>query len=133
MTDRIAHRGPDAAGRWDHSGDRVAVQLGHRRVSITDLTPAADQPLTKDGLTLVTNGELYNFQTLRAELTARGTRFVTKSDTEVVLEAWRAWGPDALRRFRGMFAFALVDQRAGELILPRDPLGIKPLYFRPRG
>jgi asparagine synthase (glutamine-hydrolysing) len=133
MTDRIAHRGPDAAGRWDHEDDRVAVQLGHRRLSIIDLSTAADQPLTKDGLTLVYNGELYNFQTLRAQLTARGTRFVTRSDTEVVLEAWRAWGPDALPRFRGMFAFALFDQRSGELVLARDPLGIKPLYYRPRG
>jgi asparagine synthase (glutamine-hydrolysing) len=133
MTDRIAHRGPDAVGRWDHEDGRVAVQLGHRRLSIIDLSTAADQPLTKDGLTLVYNGELYNFQTLRAELTARGARFVTRSDTEVVLEAWRAWGPDALKRFRGMFAFALFDQRSGELILARDPLGIKPLYYRPRG
>src|SRR6202042_3929142 len=96
MSDRIAHRGPDASGRWDHGDDRVTVQLGHRRLSIIDLSTAADQPLTKDGLTLVYNGELYNFQTLRAELTARGTRFVTRSDTEVVLEAWRAWGPEAL-------------------------------------
>ncbi len=133
MTDRIAHRGPDAAGRWDHEDDRVAVQLGHRRLSIIDLSTAADQPLTKDGLTLVYNGELYNFQLLRAELAARGTRFVTRSDTEVVLEAWRTWGPDALTRFRGMFAFALFDQRSGELILARDPLGIKPLYYRERG
>jgi asparagine synthase (glutamine-hydrolysing) len=133
MTDRIAHRGPDAAGRWDHEDDRVAVQLGHRRLSIIDLSTAADQPLTKDGLTLVYNGELYNFQTLRAQLTARGTRFVTRSDTEVVLEAWRAWGPEALSRFRGMFAFALFDQRSGELVLARDPLGIKPLYYRARG
>jgi asparagine synthase (glutamine-hydrolysing) len=133
MTDRIAHRGPDAAGRWDHEDDRVAVQLGHRRLSIIDLSTAADQPLTKDGLTLVYNGELYNFQTLRAELTARGSQFVTRSDTEVVLEAWRAWGPEALKRFRGMFAFALFDRRSGELILARDPLGIKPLYYRPRG
>src|SRR6201992_2022767 len=132
MTDRIAHRGPDAAGRGDHEDDRVAVQLGHRRLSIIDLSTAADQPLTKDGLTLVYNGELYNFQTLRAELTARGTRFATRSDTEVVLEAWRAWGPDALKRFRGMFAFALFDQRAGELILARDPLGIKRLSYGPR-
>jgi asparagine synthase (glutamine-hydrolysing) len=133
MTDRIAHRGPDAAGRWDHEDDRVSVQLGHRRLSIIDLSTAADQPLTKDGLTLVYNGELYNFQTLRAQLTARGTRFVTRSDTEVVLEAWRAWGPEALPRFRGMFAFALFDQRSGELVLARDPFGIKPLYYRPRG
>jgi asparagine synthase (glutamine-hydrolysing) len=133
MTDRIAHRGPDAAGRWDHEDDRVTVQLGHRRLSIIDLSTAADQPLTKDGLTLVYNGELYNFQTLRAQLTARGARFVTRSDTEVVLEAWRAWGPEALPRFRGMFAFAVFDQRSGELVLARDPLGIKPLYYRPRG
>src|ERR1700753_2077447 len=133
MTDRIAHRGPDAAGRGDHEEARGARQLGPRRLSITALSPAADQPLTKDGLTLVYNGELYNFQTLRAELTARGTRFATRSDTEVVLEAWRAWGPGALKRFRGMFASALFDQRSGELILARDPLGIKPLYYRPRG
>src|ERR1700743_2457192 len=133
MTARIAPRAREAAGRWDHEDDRVSVQLGHRRLSIIDLSTAADQPLTKDGLTLVYNGELYNFQTLRAELTARGSRFVTKSDTEVVLEAWRAWGPGALSRFRGMFAFALFDHRSGELILARDPFGIKPLYYRPRG
>jgi asparagine synthase (glutamine-hydrolysing) len=132
MTNRIAHRGPDAAGIWGHEDGRVTVQLGHRRLSIIDLTAAADQPLTKRGLTLVYNGELYNYRSLRAELASRGVRFVTNSDTEVVLEAWRAWGPEALRRFRGMFAFALFDERSGELILARDPLGIKPLYFLPR-
>lgn len=133
MTDRIAHRGPDAAGRWDSEDDRVAVQLGHRRLSIIDLSAAADQPLTKDGLTLVYNGELYNYRALRNELTARGVRFSTQSDTEVVLEAWRTWGPESLPRFRGMFAFALFDERSGELVLARDPFGIKPLYFLPRG
>ena len=111
----------------------MAVQLGHRRLSIIDLSTAADQPLTKHGLTLVYNGELYNYRALRAELAARGVTFTTQSDTEVVLEAWRAWGPAALRRFRGMFAFALFDERTGELVLARDPLGIKPLYFLPRG
>jgi len=132
MSDRLAHRGPDAAGTWSHQDDRVAVQLGHRRLSIIDLSTAADQPLSKNGMTLVYNGELYNYKALRAELTARGVRFSTQSDTEVVLEAWQAWGPDALRRFRGMFAFALFDQRSGELALARDPLGIKPLYYLPR-
>ena len=132
MTDRLAHRGPDAAGIWGHEDGRVTVQLGHRRLSIIDLTAAADQPLTKHGLTLVYNGELYNYRSLRAELASRGVRFATRSDTEVVLEAWRAWGPEALRRFRGMFAFALFDEHSGELILARDPLGIKPLYFLPR-
>ncbi len=133
MTDRIAHRGPDASGVWSHGDDRVSVQLGHRRLSIIDLSAAADQPLSKHGLTLVYNGELYNFRELRAELARRGASFVTTSDTEVVLEAWRLWGADALRRFRGMFAFALADEATGELVLARDPLGIKPLYYLPRG
>ena len=111
MTERIAHRGPDATGVWNHEDDRVSVQLGHRRLSIIDLSAAADQPLSKHGLTLVYNGELYNYKELRAELASRGVSFVTTSDTEVVLEAWRYWGPAALRRFRGMFAFALADTR----------------------
>jgi asparagine synthase (glutamine-hydrolysing) len=133
MTDRIAHRGPDATGMWSHEDNRVSVQLGHRRLSIIDLSIAADQPLSKDHLTLTYNGELYNYRSLRAELSARGVRFRTESDTEVVLEAWRCWGPDALQRFRGMFAFALLDKRTGELVLARDPLGIKPLYYLRRG
>jgi asparagine synthase (glutamine-hydrolysing) len=133
MTDRIAHRGPDAAGTWSHEDDRVAVQLGHRRLSIIDLSAAANQPLSKHGQTLVYNGELYNYRELRAELITRGARFVTNSDTEVVLEAWRCWGPGALDRFRGMFAFALLDEATGELALARDPFGIKPLYYLPRG
>jgi asparagine synthase (glutamine-hydrolysing) len=132
MSDRIAHRGPDAAGTWSHDDDRVAVELGHRRLSIIDLSAAADQPLSKHGMTLIYNGELYNYRALRAELITRGVRFTTSSDTEVVLEAWRAWGSEALRRFRGMFAFALLDEGTGDLVLARDPLGIKPLYFLPR-
>ena len=84
-------------------------------------------------MTLVYNGELYNYKELRAELTTRGVRFATRSDTKVVLEAWRSWGPEALHRFRGMFAFALLDERTGELVLARDPFGIKPLYYLIRG
>jgi len=133
MSECVAHRGPDAAGTWSHEDDRVAVQFGHRRLSIIDLSAAAGQPLCKDGLAIVYNGELYNYRELRAELVTRGTRFTTSSDTEVILEAWRAWGPGALRRFRGMFAFALADQKTGDLVLARDPLGIKPLYYLPRG
>jgi asparagine synthase (glutamine-hydrolysing) len=133
MTDRMAHRGPDSAGVWSHEDDRVAAQLGFRRLSIIDLSAAADQPMHKDGLTIIFNGELYNYRTLRAELTVRGVRFTTRCDTEVVLEAWRRWGSDALNRFRGMFAFALFDERTGDLALVRDPFGIKPLYYLPRG
>ncbi len=125
MTDRLAHRGPDSAGRWNYEDDRMTVQLGFRRLSIIDLSAAADQPLLKDGLAIVYNGELYNYRALRAELATRGISFRTESDTEVVLEAWRCWGPAALSRFRGMFAIAVLDERTGELFLARDPFGIK--------
>ena len=133
MTDRIAHRGPDASGIWSHEDDRVSVHLGHRRLSIIDLSAAADQPLSKGGLTLAYNGELYNYRELKKELASHGVSFVTSSDTEVVLEAWRYWGPASLPRFRGMFAFALADEKTGELFLARDPLGIKPLFYLRRG
>jgi asparagine synthase (glutamine-hydrolysing) len=133
MSDRIAHRGPDADGYWSHVTEQVAIHLGHRRLSIIDLSAAADQPYRKHGLVLVYNGELYNFRELRDELKTAGARFGTNSDTEVILEAWRAWGPKALPKFRGMFAFALANAETGELILARDPLGIKPLYYHRRG
>ena len=133
MSDRIAHRGPDSSGTWSNVGPGPAVQFGFRRLSIIDLSEMANQPLHRDGLTLIYNGELYNYQDLRAELAAQGVRFTTSSDTEVVLEAWRRWGPDALRRFRGMYAFAIFEEATGDLVLARDPLGIKPLYYLPRG
>jgi asparagine synthase (glutamine-hydrolysing) len=133
MTERIAHRGPDASGVWSHQDDRVSIQFGHRRLSIIDLSAAADQPLRKGGLTLIYNGELYNYKELRGELASRGASFVTRSDTEVVLEAWRRWGSASLSRLRGMFAFALADEKTGELFLARDPLGIKPLFYLRRG
>ena len=132
MTDRIGHRGPDADGLEDLS-PHAPLQLAHRRLSIIDLSAAADQPFVKDGLHLSYNGELYNYRDLRASLQSRGVRFVTESDTEVVLESWREWGPDALSRFRGMFAFAIYDEHSGALALARDPLGIKPMYVMPRG
>lgn len=133
MTDSIAHRGPDAGGVWSHEDERVSIHLGHRRLSIIDLSAAADQPLRKGSLSLIYNGELYNYRELRAELQAAGATFVTASDTEVVLEGWRHWGPAALNRFRGMFALALADTATGELVLARDPLGIKPLFYARRG
>jgi asparagine synthase (glutamine-hydrolysing) len=132
MVNRICHRGPDAAGLADLSPD-ASVQLGHRRLSIIDLSTASDQPFVKDGLHLSYNGELYNYRELRNILRGKGVRFSTESDTEVVLESWRHWGPEALPRFRGMFAFALYDERSTALTLARDPLGIKPMYVMPRG
>jgi len=133
MINRIAHRGPDASGIWTHEDERVSIHLGHLRLSIIDLSTAADQPITKHGLTIIWNGELYNYKEIRAELASRGVSFTTTSDTEVALEAWRAWGPDALPRFRGMFAFAMADEKTGELFLGRDPFGIKPMFYLPRG
>ena len=132
MTDRISHRGPDAAGFTDLS-PQTSMQLAHRRLSIIDLSAASDQPFVKHGLHLSYNGELYNYRELRNILRGKGVRFDTGSDTEVVLEAWRQWGPDALPRFRGMFAFAMFDERTAAVTLVRDPLGIKPMYVMPRG
>jgi len=129
MADAIAHRGPDANGCHDYERGRIRVSLAHRRLAIIDLTAAANQPFTKHGLTLCYNGELYNFRELRLELARAGARFSTSSDTEVVLEAWYRWGPACLDRFRGMFAFAILDERTGHLVLARDQLGIKPLYY----
>ena len=128
MSRVIAHRGPDDCGLFSFADERVDVHLAHRRLSIIDLS-GGHQPLSKEGLTLSYNGELYNYREIRADLAAHGARFDTSSDTEVVLEAWRAWGPDCLTRFRGMFAFALFDATTGSLFLARDQLGIKPLFY----
>jgi asparagine synthase (glutamine-hydrolysing) len=128
MSRVIAHRGPDDCGLFSFGDERVDVHLAHRRLSIIDLS-GGHQPLSKAGLTLCYNGELYNYREIRAELASAGVCFDTSSDTEVVLEAWRAWGPDCLTRFRGMFAFALFDAATGSMYLARDPLGIKPLFY----
>jgi asparagine synthase (glutamine-hydrolysing) len=133
MSDAIAHRGPDAAGMWTSPDTGGRLQFGHRRLSIIDLSAASNQPFVKDGLAVVYNGELYNYRELRAELRASGVGFRTNSDTEVLLEAWRRWGPASLCRLRGMFAFALYDERAGTVLLARDPFGIKPLFYTLRG
>jgi len=133
MTERIAHRGPDAGATWSHEDERAAIHLGHRRLSIIDLSKSANQPFIKGALALVYNGELYNFRELRAELEKAGVTFITTGDTEVVLEAWRRWGPKALERFRGMFAFAIAHTQTGELTLARDAMGIKPLLYVRRG
>ena len=108
MGNRLVHRGPDDAGFYSYTDGRVSVHLAHRRLSIIDLA-LGHQPFVKRGLALCYNGELYNYRELRSELTARGVSFQTSSDTEVVLEAWRQWGPGCLRKFRGMFAFGLFD------------------------
>ncbi|QKW49023.1 asparagine synthase (glutamine-hydrolyzing) [Streptomyces buecherae] len=133
LTDVLAHRGPDGAGRYSHPAGDGEVQLGHRRLAVIDLTETGAQPMVSDGLALTYNGELYNAPELRAELTAAGARFRGTSDTEVLLAAWRRWGTGCLPRLRGMFAFAIFDERTGDLVLVRDQLGVKPLFLLRRG
>ncbi len=125
MSDTLAHRGPDGSGVWTAQG----VGLGHRRLSIIDVEGSPQPMHSPDGrATIVFNGEIYNFAELRSELTQRGARFATDGDTEVILAAWQQWGPDCLKRFNGMFAFALYDHRDRTLFLARDRLGVKPLF-----
>jgi asparagine synthase (glutamine-hydrolysing) len=126
MTDAVRHRGPDAAGY--HHGPGIG--LGHRRLSIIDLA-TGDQPLgNEDGtVQVVFNGEIYNFADVRAELTACGHRFRTGSDTEVIVHGYEQWGERCVDRFRGMFAFAVWDEARRRLLLARDRLGVKPLYY----
>jgi len=130
MRDTMVHRGPDGAGIWISPDKRVG--LGHRRLSIIDLSEAAGQPMcNEDGsVWIVFNGEIYNHAEIRPELERLGHRFKTDhSDTEVIIHAYEQWGIECLERFRGMFAIALWDAKSKELWLIRDRIGIKPLYY----
>lgn len=130
MAVTMRHRGPDDAGAWADA--RFGIAIGHRRLSVLDLSPHGHQPMTSAGLryVLTYNGEIYNFSELRHRLSSEGHRFVGRSDTEVVLAAVESWGLDrALRSMNGMFAFALWDRELRELHLARDRLGEKPLYY----
>ncbi len=126
-------RGPDASGLWQSPDGRVA--FGHRRLSIIDTSHRADQPmLTREGdVTIVFNGEIYNYRELRDDLEARGDRFDTTSDTEVLLRLYRSEGAEMIPRLRGMFAFCIWDARRGSMLLTRDAYGIKPLYYADDG
>jgi asparagine synthase (glutamine-hydrolysing) len=127
MTDTMAYRGPDDEGHYTDG----PVGLGHRRLAIIDLSPAGHQPMADqtNDFVITYNGEIYNFQELRKELTALGHSFFSQSDTEVVLHAYKEWGEQCLERFNGMFAFALWDRSRRRLFLARDRYGIKPLYW----
>ncbi|MGJ4998590.1 N-acetylglutaminylglutamine amidotransferase [Bradyrhizobium sp. HKCCYLS3077] len=127
VNDAMQARGPDAAGLFVQGG----VALGHRRLSILDLSAAAQQPMIDAalGLGIAFNGCIYNFRELRAELQAKGYRFFSDGDTEVILKAYHAWGKACVQRFKGMFAFALWERDSGRVLIARDRLGIKPLYY----
>src|SRR6201982_574821 len=125
----IRHRGTDDEGVWTDG----LCGLAHARLSIIDLSPAGHQPIASAGgeVWLTYNGEVYNFAELRAELAASGYTFRSRTDSEVIVNGWHAWGPALFGRMRGMFALALWDRRSRQLILARDRLGKKPLYYAP--
>ncbi|WP_226660428.1 XrtA/PEP-CTERM system amidotransferase [Alteriqipengyuania lutimaris] len=125
MRDRMVHRGPDGAGLWCDDG----IGLVHRRLSVIDVEGSSQPMHSPDGrAAIVFNGEIYNYRALRSELAGLGHAFRTEGDTEVILAAWRQWGPDCLARFDGMFAFALYDRERRQLFLARDRFGVKPLF-----
>jgi asparagine synthase (glutamine-hydrolysing) len=127
MTDVISHRGPDGEGHWIEGN----IGLGHRRLSIIDLSPAGNQPMvsTDQRFVLSYNGEIYNFMELREQLEKKSYAFRSHTDSEVVMNALAEWGPDALLKFNGMFALAFWDRKEKKLLLARDRYGIKPLYY----
>lgn len=129
MTDALSHRGPDDEGQY--SDESTGTGLGHRRLSIIDLSPSGHQPMTyRDSrLWIVFNGEIYNFLEIRRELETKGHSFVSDSDTEVILAAYTEWATDCFSLFNGMWAVAIYDEKKGDLFLCRDRYGIKPLYY----
>lgn len=132
LTDLEFHRGPDGGGYWVSSSadERYQIALGHRRLSIIDIGGGAQPMSSIDGsITLTFNGEIYNYVELRQELIALGHSFRTASDTEVLIEAYRAWGLDSIGRLRGMFAFGLWDSRLQQMVVARDPFGKKPVFL----
>lgn len=127
MMAAVAHRGPNGEGQWSTGN----VALGHRRLSVLDLSDSGAQPMRDEarGLTIVHNGEIYNYRELRAELAIRGYQFRSHTDTEVILAAYHAWGDDCVHHFNGMWAFAIHDAGRQRLFCSRDRFGIKPFYY----
>ena len=131
MMDRIRHRGPDAGGKY--LNDEIA--LGHRRLSIIDITEQGDQPIFNEdrSMVLVFNGEIYNYQEIRKELLAAGHTFQTETDSEVLIHGYEEYGTELLNKLRGMFSFVIWDDNKKELFGARDFFGIKPMYYAQMG
>ena len=129
MRDSMSHGGPDDYGSYMDEDKEVA--MGHRRLSILDLTSLGHQPMTNENedVYISYNGEVYNFKELRSELINLGHRFNSNTDTEVILKSYVEWGQDSFARFNGMFAISIYDKRKGVIYLVRDSAGIKPLYY----
>lgn len=129
MTASLPHRGPDGQRVYFHQHPHAEIGLGHRRLSIIDLSHAADQPMHYDGLHIVFNGEIYNYEEIRNELIRKGHQFVTHSDSEVILHSWSEWGTASIQHWHGMFAITLYDEDKNEVICIRDRAGVKPYYY----
>jgi asparagine synthase (glutamine-hydrolysing) len=128
MVSTLNHRGPDSQDHLLLKRNDYSIGLGHARLSIIDLTTIANQPMQFEHLQIVFNGEIYNYKEIKEELELLGHQFKTSSDTEVILQAYKAWGKAAVHKFIGMFAFAIYDEQEEELFLCRDRAGVKPLF-----
>lgn len=129
MACAVSHRGPNGQGTYLAINDEVVIGLGHRRLSIIDLSHAADQPMHFDGLHIIFNGEIYNYKEVREQLIKKGHQFSTHSDTEVILHSWREWGEKSIEKWHGMFAITMYDEINGELVCIRDRAGVKPFHY----
>src|ERR671913_106130 len=116
MAGCLQHRGPDGGATWFAQTQNASIGLGHRRLSIIDLSETANQPMHFDGLHLIFNGEIYNYNEIRNELMTLGHQFKTHSDTEVILHGWRQWGEDCITKWRGMFAITIYDEKKNEVV-----------------
>ena len=128
-SDMMKHRGPDDEGYW--SSDDHKVEFGHQRLAIMDTTELGAQPMLDHNLkiSLIFNGEIYNFKELRRQLSELGYVFKSDCDTEIIIASYREWGQDCVSKFNGMFAIALYDFNSGDLFIARDRAGEKPLYY----
>ena len=129
MTDALTYRGPNSSGQYINDNTNVMVGLGHRRLSIVDLSELGKQPMSFEHLHLIFNGEVYNFESIQQTLITLGYSFTSKTDTEVVLKAFHAWGVSCVEKFRGMFSFVIYDIKQGKLFMFRDRAGVKPFYY----
>ncbi|MGI8892283.1 MAG: asparagine synthase (glutamine-hydrolyzing) [Bacteroidia bacterium] len=129
MACAVSHRGPDGQGVYNRTISDATIGLGHRRLSIIDLSTAANQPMHFDGLHIIFNGEIYNYEEIRDELIGLEHQFSTHSDTEVMLHSWREWGEEAIHKWHGMFSIAIYDEKKNEIIGIRDRAGVKPFYY----
>jgi asparagine synthase (glutamine-hydrolysing) len=129
MTDALAHRGPNDAGYELLDEPQATVGLGHRRLSIMDLSPAGHNPMHFEHLSIMLNGEVYNFMEIRKELEQKGYSFSSRSDTEVILKGYHCWGASVVEKFIGMFVYVIFDRKQQQMVITRDRAGVKPLYY----